>query len=288
MMEWVILLLIVPAIVVPVVLLLGFAGCDVLLGLDEVTPGPPLILSVTGTGATTITVVWKYDDATANFQVERTKEGVADPLVDEPSTTFEDRNLEEGTNYSYRVRAVFSNGDPTDWSAPVTGTTLSFQLAFAATLTEKESGWETYCVVQRIEPPLFHSGKEVKITIRASPDGDLTIDRIFISKPAAGGDPYDADDDLKEVASSVMPVMVPAGTAITLPTVNYDLDSTQPLLIAFDFSSTVGSGNVAYAIAQPSEASVYYKHAFEAAINDRQGFFEQGTFIFMVEKIEVA
>jgi hypothetical protein len=33
-MEWVMLLLLVPAIVVPVVLLLGFAGCDEILGLE--------------------------------------------------------------------------------------------------------------------------------------------------------------------------------------------------------------------------------------------------------------
>jgi hypothetical protein len=38
MAEWLILLLLVPAIVVPVVLLVGFAGCDRLFGLETVHP----------------------------------------------------------------------------------------------------------------------------------------------------------------------------------------------------------------------------------------------------------
>jgi hypothetical protein len=37
MSEWLILLLIVPAVVVPVVLLVGFAGCNQVFGLDPTT-----------------------------------------------------------------------------------------------------------------------------------------------------------------------------------------------------------------------------------------------------------
>ena len=51
MAEWLILLLLIPAIVVPVVLLVGFAGCDRLLELWELTPTtsqPPVIKSAEG------------------------------------------------------------------------------------------------------------------------------------------------------------------------------------------------------------------------------------------------
>ena len=57
MTEWLILLLLVPAVVVPVVLLVGFAGCDGVFGLEHIyTPPPvpvvPMIVSAMGTSGT--------------------------------------------------------------------------------------------------------------------------------------------------------------------------------------------------------------------------------------------
>jgi hypothetical protein len=42
MMEWLILCLLVPAVLVPVVLLFGFVGCDRVFGLEDVHPTPPI------------------------------------------------------------------------------------------------------------------------------------------------------------------------------------------------------------------------------------------------------
>jgi hypothetical protein len=284
-MEWQIVLLVVPAIVVPVVLLFGFAGCS----FDPPSGSPaPMIVSATGTSVSSIVIAWTFSGEPAtHFQVERTKSGqAADPPFDAVSP-LDDTGLDEGTTYSYRVKAVFGDGNTSDFSASVSAKTLSFQEAFSATLTEDEPDWAGFCLVQRIEPlKLSRSGPQVRITIRASTAADLTIDRIFISQPATAGDPYDSAADLTQVSSAVM---VPANTATTLPPVTYNLDHTQPLLIAFDFSSTPNSGNVRRLPAVPtSDASAYFKQASEAAINDRQADYVPLDVIHLVEKIEVA
>jgi hypothetical protein len=42
MSEWVVLILVIPAVVVPFVLLFGFAGCDLVFKLEPVEPPPPV------------------------------------------------------------------------------------------------------------------------------------------------------------------------------------------------------------------------------------------------------
>jgi hypothetical protein len=52
MAEWLLLLLLVPAIVVPVVLLVGFAGCNQVFGLRETEHFPPVIDEARGLSGT--------------------------------------------------------------------------------------------------------------------------------------------------------------------------------------------------------------------------------------------
>jgi hypothetical protein len=70
----------------------------------------------------------------------------------------------------------------------------------------------------------------------------VSIDRIYLSKASPIGDPYDSEADLKEFYGKVV---IPANTSITLsdtqPDVRYDLDEGQPLLIAVDFSPSLGN-----------------------------------------------
>ena len=143
MAEWLILLLLVPAIVVPVVMLVGFAGCQVLFPVDDppngedvATTGPsefgdPIINSAFGKSVSIITLKWKYDDpAAAKFEFERTKipdDGQPPPTFPVPVPTpfeFDDigddiGGLEAATTYQYRVRARDSNDDViSNWSSP--------------------------------------------------------------------------------------------------------------------------------------------------------------------------
>jgi hypothetical protein len=56
--EWLILLVLVPAIVVPVVLLAGFAGCDKVWGLPHIADQPVLLIEhavgISGSGGLTV------------------------------------------------------------------------------------------------------------------------------------------------------------------------------------------------------------------------------------------
>ena len=322
MAEWLILLLLVPAIVVPVVMLVGFAGCQWFFGEDDyrdsgedvATTGPPefgdpIIDSAFGKSVSIITLKWKDDDpAAAKFEFERTKlpdKATATIFATVPSPfEFDDTGLETETIYQYRVRARDSNDDIiSNWSSPegtgVLATTLSFEPTFDAEsqLTLDEAGWEGRCLVQRIESVrLMLSGTQVKLTLRASSVSDASIDRIYISKPAPAGDAWDAatdPTDLKEVATAVV---VPANLAITLPPIDYALDKGQPLLIAVDFTPADPNATppgplsgIRYADAVPlSDAVAFYQPgSSEAALSDRSANYTQLNRICLIEKIEV-
>jgi hypothetical protein len=288
MAEWLILLLLVPAIVVPVVLLVGFAGCSFRHG--TAAPLPPTMVSAIGKSVRVIALTWTYADPDAGppkwFEVERTKlpELTVDPLF-EASSPLDDQGLEPATSYSYRVRAVFSDGATSSWSESVVGTTLSFEETFSETLIKDDANWEGYCLVQRIEAVrLSRSGTEVKLTLRASSVSDASIDRIYISQPDPAGQPYASASDLTAVTST--PVVVPADTAVTLPAVNYTLDEGQPLLIAVDFSAAPPSGIRYTDAVTAQQASAYYKLGSAAAIADRTAFTSYPG-LYLVEKIEV-
>ena len=116
--------------------------------------------------------------------------------------------------------------------------------------------------------------------------GNASIASIYISKPdpAPGKDPYDSDSDLTLVSSAVV---VPANNSLPLPSIRYQLDAAQPLLIAIDFSATLPSDIKIVDNVLGTEASAYYKvPAAEAANRDRTGFTLVDK-MFIVEKIEV-
>lgn len=134
MTEWLILVLLVPAVVVPVVLLLGFAGCDVVFGLDRLDePGPaPVIQSATGKSLSVITLTWLIDATATDIEFERTEVDATGPVGPPfrfrfPSSpdTRDDPGLKPATTYSYTAKAIFTDQEDSDQSAAVLGTTLS-------------------------------------------------------------------------------------------------------------------------------------------------------------------
>jgi hypothetical protein len=132
-------------------------------------------------------------------------------------------------------------------ASAIASTTLAFTDAFAAppgTLTTDAPGVEGFCVVQRLSQTLLAAGgTQVRILLRGSSAGSLTLDRVTISQPAdlATSDPYDAAPDLTDVITS--PVTIPPGIAKTIGPVDYALDPLKDLLVAFDISNTPGEGN---------------------------------------------
>jgi hypothetical protein len=303
-MEWLVLILLVPAILVPVVLLWGFAGCsfdpqpaDLILA--------PTNVSAAGVSVSAIALTWDNPNTDpVTFQVERTKEGESSPqILSSSSTTLQDAGLQEATTYFYKVKAIrTSDNQDSELSEQAAGRTIG--VAFEAGLTTDQAGLEGFCVVQRIEPTRLRQstvpggistpGARVRITVRGSTAASLTLDRVYISQPAASGDPYDSAADLTPVDSGIV---VPANTAVALPDVDYDLDKARPLLIAFDISAAAGSGNVRFVTNVPeAEAVMFFSPAtIEASINDRSpsaanpggASYVTSKSIYLVEKIEV-
>jgi hypothetical protein len=283
-------------LVFPVVLLWGYAGCSFEPG--PFVPVVPVNLTVTNVSSTSVSLSWVHDDVSegVTFEVERLKDGDTTPVVQPTSGfTFTDTGLLLQTLYRYRVRAVYGMF-PTEFSAQVEAATLGPQPCFSSTLMTDQPGIEGFCIVQRIEPTrLAAGGTQVFITVRGSTVGNLVIDRVFISQPAATGNPYDSSTDLTQVATAVT---VPANTPVALSVVTYTLDRTRPLLVSFDISATAGQGNVRFQNPVPAaEATMFFRSATaEASVADRLPSavnpgatpYNISNSIYLIERIEVA
>jgi hypothetical protein len=134
-MDWLILILGVPAVLIPLVLLFGFAGCGQVAGVcaDDTdcpagtrcvdgscfvvgelpTPLPPENLAARALDDRSVSLTWiNTDPAVTDFEIERTPEnGEVDeveliPAPDSPTGAIDEVGLEEGVTYIYRVRAL--------------------------------------------------------------------------------------------------------------------------------------------------------------------------------------
>jgi hypothetical protein len=172
------------------------------------------------------------------------------------------------------------------------------------------SGWEGYTLVQRIEPagltPVSNTQvTQVQITLFASTMSDASIDRIFISGPAATKD-WDPDIDLTEVPLPNTPLVVSAGGSKTLDPVDYIVhppssDGTDPgraLLIAVDFSLPPTASGVRAADQVPPDRAVawwfqYYRPPPdaplppEAALPIRSSDYTSSPNFYLIGKVEI-
>jgi hypothetical protein len=294
-MDWLILILGVPAILIPLVLLFGFAGCGDPTGTcteDGDCPGglicvdgscvdpghanpplfPPQSLVATALDDQSVALTWtSANPADTRFRIERMEddgEEFGTILDDVPSTSATDMSCSEGVTYLYRV---LPDGEVSAASNIASATT--FTVAFTGTLTDDAPDHEGFCGVQRLSRKLLTAGgTQVRIVLRGSTKGSLTLDRVTISQAAATGDPFDSAADLTDVASNVI---IPLNTAVTVPPngrVNYTLDPTRDLLLAFDISNTTGEGNVRVAVGTLPGGDAFSKpRTAEAGRRDRGG-----------------
>lgn len=113
-MEWLLLALLAPLVLVPVVLMCGFAGCGSFLPEPGTAPFPPTSLIAERTGERTITLRWTHGDATAKFNISRGESsGSLTPvpaLQGVTGTQVDDVNLPEGTTFFYSIATVDPNG----------------------------------------------------------------------------------------------------------------------------------------------------------------------------------
>jgi hypothetical protein len=139
-MDWLVLILGVPAILIPLVLLFGFAGCNpqapgdctddsdcpggtecvegLCVAVDHSPPSAPESLTAIARNGLRVSLTWTNTDPRAadiSFEIERTVEG-GEPVVFPVQATLSptgafratdaSSDLQEGVTFIYRVRAV--------------------------------------------------------------------------------------------------------------------------------------------------------------------------------------
>ena len=81
---------------------------------------------------------------------------------------------------------------------------------------------------------------------------------------------------------------IPANTAVTVPPVNYTLDPTQDLLVAFDISNTSGEGNLRFgALTGADILRQDRRRPKPACRTGRQVTSPPPNNLYLIEKIEV-
>jgi hypothetical protein len=160
-----------------------------------------------------------------------------------------------------------------------------FSTAFTGNLTTDQPNIGGFCIVQRFPADVL-SGSQVRITLRGSTAGDLTIDKVSISQAAATGDPYDAAADPILLKSNVQ---IPANTSVMIGPASFTPDATKPVLVAFDISAAAGQGNVRFGAAAAGIVSYARAATAEAGVQDRTAGYSAGVSnVYLIEKIEVA
>ncbi len=294
MAEWVALLVLVPAIVIPVVLLFGFAGC---FSKPHFEPDPTII-SATGSSLSSVLLDWNGFGAVDRFKIEvhaHPNNAPVPPVHEVMASPFDVPNLAPGL-YRFRVRTVFTDGDESSWSSPVDGAPLTTGFDTAGDPGPPvDQPAQGFCVVQRIEPGRLNvAGGAVRIILRGPAVGAASIDRIYISQPALTGDPYDSAADVKAVFDvgsppTMAPLFVEAMTELPLPVIEYGISDSQPLLIAFDFTPSFPTV-IRFLPVPPTDAVAYFQPgAAEAGIpgGNRSPGYASANGICLITRIEV-
>lgn len=290
-MEWLLLAVFIPALVVPVVVLWGYAGC----GFSNTVPirETPINVAVAPTGATRLTVTWEETDmvAAVSAQLERVREGESTATLfaasDPAMSSSLDTGLVEDTTYFYRVRSTGPVGNTSEFSSMAQGRTLPFQPAFTANLHTDANNLEGNCIVVRIEPSrLARSGSEIRMTIRSGPGPGLRVSSVFVSRVNAQSTKlYDSAADLTLVANNVA---MGSDETLVLPPVDYELDASQALLVAFDIATDAGFGNIRRQTQGVVDVRTFRRpNTAQAGVATRDNGFQEELLIPLVHSIEV-
>jgi hypothetical protein len=173
-MDWVILILLVPAVLVPIVLLCGFVGCK---SFDEeiaAVPDPPLGLTATRVGLDQIDLAWlDKSGGTATFLIER--DGT--PLKTVNGTKHEDKGLDDGTTFHYAVKAVIGSNvsAPSNQAAATTKPKApsDLQVTNPRDVDQIEIDWKNDSKAKKID---------FRLQFRPFPGGAAFSDRPAVAK----------------------------------------------------------------------------------------------------------
>jgi hypothetical protein len=237
-MEWFVLIFLVPLIVVPIVLLCGFAGC----GIDTRATGggttpslaAPSALHAKATGVDTIELAWQNNTGSpTNFAIERglSEGSELHEIAQIGANTFTDNKqlgLVEGNTYFYQVRV--SGGLPCAkvgaTTFPATPTDL---VATAVDATHVKLSWNNASATARKfivehrpsptsawDPKPVYAGLETVMPNSTSPAPSITAggnDEFRVTSVVGNG--YD-DNVIKDV-TSVPSAPISAVSSIQIP-----------------------------------------------------------------------
>jgi hypothetical protein len=169
-------------------------------------------------------------------------------------------------------------------------------LALKSTLNTNQANRQGRCLVQKIPKGLLkNQGTQVRLRVRGSSANSLTIDRLYLSQPAIATDPWDSlapgsPGGLTKVLNKDQgdsPLFLPAGALRVLGPVNFSINPSADLIVAFDISPTAGQGNLIRG--SLTTATAYQRTATqEAAIANRStGYSTEQDVIYLIEAIEV-
>jgi hypothetical protein len=301
-MDWLLLAVLVPLILIPVVLIYGFAGCGKLLVLDP-GPAPMAPENLTGKAAslTQIDLAWTHPSPSGiEFIVSVLgPEGVWNedfkrvPGLVQTSVP----SLQPGTFYGFRVRAAL-NSVESGSSNVVMRRTMQWEPAFSRTLNEATSSFQGDCLVQRIDRNILNYtgvASRIRVTLRAASGepSPMVIPLMTLSHAAEPGDdplnPTPNAYDSRAPLVSFPSLQIPGGgTSLVLPERDFALDRNRDLLFAFDVDAANPTRGVRVAGGVGTSRLYRRNNVHMAATGNRSGTFgEQLDQVQLVEKIEV-
>lgn len=120
-----------PILMIGVVALVVFVGCDRVFGLDRVDPKVPFLKAKAGDNR--VDLEWPVDGAAGEFFVKRSEVPdmeVKIATVDGALNTYPDLNVNNGTTYYYKVSAIGDDGETADsneeMATPSSDATIAF------------------------------------------------------------------------------------------------------------------------------------------------------------------
>ena len=164
-----------------------------------------------------------------------------------------------------------------------------YNRSFEAILTD-EIPRANRTIVQRIESVrLFRSGSAVRILIQSPSEGDLLLEKVYISQAAESGNPYDSAADLTPVVTEGLFVPADPANGSVVLSASYNLDRTKPLLVAFNIGS---SGRVRLGDASATDATAFFGPVSSPAIHEaeipvRQPDYQSLPRIVLIQQIDV-
>ena len=289
MTEWLILMLLVPVIVAPAVLFVGFSGCS----FEGGGVATPVIDSAIPQSDSVVALTWHYT-VVDRVQFKRTKFSDSSEVRFETSSSpHNDTGLQPATRFDYEMRGVLADGELGSLVSPVvSATTPGFSILAAVQdgAFGNVDGKTAKCeiAVPDLTAPSFAPTRMwITLAQRSAAAENISFSRVFIGHKATVGDPWDAAALTQILFGGTASTVVAPGATIRSDEIAFAWDRTSALILSMYFSG--GPNSDALSARTTGSSNTHLKDAVdEAATADAAGYLSFPGFLSGVVKIEVA